>query len=760
MELIFSFILGFIAILAIFDLIVGVSNDAVNFLNSAIGAKVAPFKVILSVAAVGVFLGAVTSNGMMEVARSGIYNPSFFTFYDVIVICLAVMISDVILLNIFNSLGMPTSTTVSLIFDLLGASFCIALIKTYNGTAVTELGNMLNTDKALQVIIGIFLSVVVAFIFGSIVQYISRIIFTFNYKKTSKYLGGVFGGFALTVIFYFMLVKGFGKSAFMSEELKLYIQENSNNIIIYSFVALTIVMQILNWLKVNIFKIIVLAGTLSLSLAFAGNDLVNFIGVPLSGLSAYQDYMANGNGEYNTYLMVANSAKDIATPWYYLALSGLIMIFCLFFSKKAQNVVKTSISLSSQEEGEEIFGSSGIARSLVRVSSGTANLFIKLTPKRIRSWIDSRFNKDVMIMEDGAAFDLIRASINLVLSALLIAFGTSQKLPLSTTYVTFMVAMGTSLSDRAWGRESAVSRITGVMSVIGGWFITAGATFLISGISAMIMHYGGFIAMIVMIAIAISLLFTNKFTKKKSDADDELFVKIISTENQNEIWSLLQQHVKNSQINLLEDVSKDYMRLTEGFMNEDIRLLRKVQYKLEKHKREFKNMRRKDAVGLRRLKNEAVIEKNMWFHLGSNACLQTLYALERASEVCREHVDNNFNPMPEIYREEFIPVRNNVSIYIDRIREIIAENKIEQVRSAKADGKELRSLVKEMRKTQMKRTQSSLKQDFRVSIAYMNILQETAEILNNLRHLLGYTQQLFENNSFDVEKEEEVETQI
>lgn len=760
MELIFSFILGFIAILAIFDLIVGVSNDAVNFLNSAIGAKVAPFKVILSVAAVGVFLGAVTSNGMMEVARSGIYNPSFFTFYDVIVICLAVMISDVILLNIFNSLGMPTSTTVSLIFDLLGASFCIALIKTYNGTAVTELGNMLNTDKALQVIIGIFLSVVVAFIFGSIVQYISRIIFTFNYKKTSKYLGGVFGGFALTVIFYFMLVKGFGKSAFMSEELKLYIQENSNNIIIYSFVALTIVMQILNWLKVNIFKIIVLAGTLSLSLAFAGNDLVNFIGVPLSGLSAYQDYMANGNGEYNTYLMVANSAKDIATPWYYLALSGLIMIFCLFFSKKAQNVVKTSISLSSQEEGEEIFGSSGIARSLVRVSSGTANLFIKLTPQRIRSWIDSRFNKDVMIMEDGAAFDLIRASINLVLSALLIAFGTSQKLPLSTTYVTFMVAMGTSLSDRAWGRESAVSRITGVMSVIGGWFITAGAAFLISGISAMIMHYGGFIAMIVMIAIAISLLFTNKFTKKKSDADDELFVKIISTENQNEIWSLLQQHVKNSQINLLEDVSKDYMRLTEGFMNEDIRLLRKVQYKLEKHKREFKNMRRKDAVGLRRLKNEAVIEKNMWFHLGSNACLQTLYALERASEVCREHVDNNFNPMPEIYREEFIPVRNNVSIYIDRIREIIAENKIEQVRSAKADGKELRSLVKEMRKTQMKRTQSSLKQDFRVSIAYMNILQETAEILNNLRHLLGYTQQLFENNSFDVEKEEEVETQI
>lgn len=758
MEMIFSFILIFLAVLAIFDLIVGVSNDAVNFLNSAIGAKVAPFKVILGVAGIGVFLGAIMSNGMMDIARFGIYNPSYFTFYDVLVICLAMMISDVILLNIFNTLGMPTSTTVSMIFDLLGASFILGLIKTYNGTAVVPIGDMLNTSKALQVIIGIFMSVVIAFIFGTIVQWITRLIFTFNYKKTQKYFIAIFGGIALTTISYFMLVKGLSESSFMTPEIKSWIDARSWEIIIYSFVGFTVLVQILHWLKVNIFKIVVLAGTVSLALAFAGNDLVNFIGVPLSGLSAYKDYMANGNGAYDTYLMVANS-KSASTEWYYLASAGVVMFLALCFSKKAQNVVKTSISLSRQEEGDEIFGSSGIARALVRVSTSTSSAINKIMPQSLQKWIDKRFDKDSMIMEHGAAFDLIRASINLVLSALLIAFGTSMKLPLSTTYVTFMVAMGSSLSDRAWGRESAVARITGVMSVIGGWFITAGAAFVISGTIATIIYFGGFVAMIIMIVIAISLIFTNKlFNKnKKSEADDEIFIQIISTDDETKIWNLLEKHVKGNQISLLNSLTVDYMKLTDSFMNEDVRKLRKCRSYISSHKREFKSMRRREMVGLRRLKSLDVIEKNMWFHLGSNSCLQVMYALERAGDICLEHVENNFNPMPESYIKEFIPIRNQVIEYTERIIDIISGKNIQDFKSAKSEGKELRKKVKEMRKVQMKRTQSGLKKNFKVAIAYMNILQETSEILNNLRHLLIYTQQLFEDKKFDDSEINEID---
>lgn len=756
MEFIFGCVLVFIAILAIFDLIVGVSNDAVNFLNSAIGAKVAPFKVIIGVAAIGVFLGAIMSNGMMDIARFGIYNPSYFSFYEVMVICLSMMVADIILLNIFNSLGLPTSTTVSMIFDLLGASFALAVIKYYNGTSYVDIATMLNTSKALQVIIGIFLSVVVAFVMGSLIQWVVRLIFTFNYKRTLKYFAGIFGGIAITTIVYFMLVKGLKNSSLMTPDINSWITSNSWNIIIYGFIGFSIIMHLLYLLKINILKIIVLAGTLSLSLAFAGNDLVNFIGVPLSGLFAYQDYTAHGNGAYDTYLMIANT-KSAATPWYYLAISGVIMILALFFSKKAQNVVKTSISLSRQDEGDEFFGSSGIARGLVRFVSNVLSVLRKITPKIVVTWVDSRFNNNHIILEHGAAFDLVRASVNLVLSALLIALGTSMKLPLSTTYVTFMVAMGSSLSDKAWGRESAVGRITGVMSVIGGWFITAGAAFVIAGIISILIFYTGFVGMVVMMVVVILMLFTNRFTKlKKTDSEDHLFVQMISTDDEQKIWSLLEEHVRLNQTVLLQNVVKDYIRLTNGFMSEDIKQLKKVQSRIYTHKQEFKNMRKKEAIGLRQFNNEDVIEKNMWFHLGCNSCSQMLYALDRAQDVCREHVANNFNPMPDMYKEEFIPIRDKVVAYIDKIRDIIETKRMDEVKSAKSEGKELRKQVKEMRKIQMKRTQSSIKKDFRVSLVYMNILQETTEVLNNLRQLLGYTQQLLENNNFDTEVDENI----
>ncbi len=746
MEWIFLCIVIFLGILAVIDLTVGVSNDAVNFLNSAIGAKAAPFKVILAVAGVGVLLGASLSNGMMDIARNGIYHPEYFTFMQVIIICLTAMVSNIILMNIFNSLGLPTSTTVSMIFNLLGASFCISMIKVSSGELV-ELHDLINTSKALQVIIAIFMSVAVAFLFGMLVQYITRLIFTFNYKKKLNYLAGLFGGLALSCITYFLIFKGFAKASFMTEDAKLFLTNNVLSILLGTFVFTSILMQVLHWLKVNVFKLIILAGTFALSLAFAGNDLVNFIGIPLSGLSAYSDYTLNGNGAYDSYLMAANNLPDNAPYLIYVLISaGTIMVFALVFSKSAQNVIKTSVNLSSQDEVEEGFGSSRMSRRIVRVASKMSSAVESVTPPRVQKWIDGRFSREGIILEQGAAFDLIRASVNLVLAALLISVGTSYKLPLSTTYVTFMVAMGTALADRAWGRESSVSRLTGVMSVVGGWFVTAAGAFIIAGTIALLMYYGGFVAMILLIALAIFLLFSKHLFGKKKEQEDALFIAIMNSEKEEETWALLSQHVRQNQLRHLTNVANDYSDLTNGFLEEDLSKLSLLQDNTEVHKRKFKAMRRKETISLRRLSNEAVLEKNMWFHLGANACLQMSYALERSSVVCSEHVANNFNPMPEEYVKEFLPVRDEVLDYIQQVYQLISNEQVDDVKKTKAMGKELRRKVKEMRKVQMKRTYKGDKERLKVSLVYMNILQETTEILVNLRHLVGFSQHLLEDN--------------
>ncbi len=758
MEWIFLTIVIFLGVLAVIDLTVGVSNDAVNFLNSAIGAKAAPFKVVLGVAGVGVLLGASLSNGMMDVARNGIYHPEYFSFMQVMIICVTAMVGNIILMNIFNSLGLPTSTTVSMIFNLLGASFCISMIKLDNfegiehmvqgvlSKAPFEVSELINTSKALQVIIAIFMSVAVAFMFGALVQYITRIIFTFKYKERLNYLAGLFGGLALTCIIYFLIFKGFKKAAFMTADAKQFLTDHMWYIILGAFVATSILMQVLHWLKVNVFKIIILAGTFALSLAFAGNDLVNFIGIPLSGVSAYTDYMAHGDGAYDTYLMASNNLPDNAPYLIYVLVSaGIIMVLALVFSKSAQNVIKTSVNLSSQDEVEDGFGSSRMSRRIVRVASRMSMAVESITPPKLQTWIDSRFSREGVVLEQGAAFDLIRASVNLVLAALLISIGTSYKLPLSTTYVTFMVAMGTALADRAWGRESSVSRLTGVISVIGGWFITAGGAFLISGTVALIMYYGGFIAMVALIALAIFLLFSSHIFSKKKEQEDELFIKIMNTEKEEDVWALLSLHVRNNQLKHLEHISTDYEDLTNAFLAEDFSKLSLVQEHTEVHKRQFKAMRRKETISLRRLSNEAVLEKNMWFHLGANACLQMSYALERSSVVCAEHVGNNFNPMPQEFVEEFLPIRNEVLDYLKQVYQLVSSEKMEDVKKAKSMGKELRRKVKEMRKVQMKRTYEGGKDRLKVSMVYMNMLQETTEVLVNLRHLVGFSQHLLED---------------
>lgn len=547
MNALFLGIVIFLITLAIMDLVVGVSNDAMNFLNAAIGAKVAKHKTIVAIAAIGVFAGASLSNGMMDVARHGIMTPAYFSFYDVMALFLAVMVTDVILLNLFNTLGMPTSTTVSMVFELLGGAFAIAIIQLIHGATGVDgqpltLGDLLNTEKALSVILGIFLSVAIAFALGALIQWLARIIFTFTYRVNGKttdakgrlgnLLGsslkmGIFGGIAVTTIIWFLLINGLKSSTLMTPALKILIQENSWYILGGGCLLFSIVMTILSYHKRPILKFVVLLGTFALAMAFAGNDLVNFVGVPLSGLEAYNDYVANGAGNPSLYRM-AILMESANTPTIYLVLAGCVMVLSLLFSKKAQQVVKTSVDLSRQEKGEERFGESRVAKILVRTSQRGATALRTIIPQSMKEWIDSRFNPEEAILPEGAAFDAIRAAVNLVVASLLVALGTSHKLPLSTTYVTFMVAMGSSLADRAWSQGSAVCRITGVLSVIGGWFITAGAAFTMCFLLTNILYFGNFFAM--GIAILFTLLLVTKSLLKRNgrgSKTEELFGQFI-----------------------------------------------------------------------------------------------------------------------------------------------------------------------------------------------------------------------------------------
>ncbi len=732
-------IIVFLFLLAIFDLVVGVSNDAVNFLNSAIGAKAASFKLIIAIAAIGIFCGATMSNGMMEIARHGIFRPENFYFQELMCIFLAVMVTDVVLLDIFNTLGMPTSTTVSMVFELLGGTFVIALIKIAGDeTGLLNFADLLNTEKALSVILGIFLSVAVAFFFGTLVQYISRLIFTFNYTKKLKYTIALFGGVAVTAIIYFMLIKGVKDSSFMTAENKQWVNDNTWMLVGICFAFFTTLMQVLHWCKVNVFKVVVLLGTFALAMAFAGNDLVNFIGVPLAGLSSYTDFMANGNGDTMGYLMGSLNAPA-QTPFLFLFAAGIVMVIALMTSKKAQNVVKTSVDLSRQDEGDEMFGSSAVARSIVRSTMNASATIARYIPQGVKHWVDSRFNKDVLIMENGAAFDLVRASVNLVLAGLLIALGTSLKLPLSTTYVAFMVAMGTSLADRAWSRDSAVFRITGVLSVIGGWFITAGAAFTICFVVALIMYYGGIIAMLAMIALAIFLLVRSNinYTKKLKSikATDDIFARLIASKDKNERWILLRQHVNNTLVNSMDFTINAYMQMTNGFINEDLKSLRKAVSNTDNEKQLLKKTRRKEILGLRRIDNNLAIEKNTWFHLGSNSCEQMLYCLKRICDPCKEHVDNNFNPLSEQAVKEFIPVRDELTQLMGQARDVLANNDYEKTDTILKEGDRLKEKLSMLRKQQMNRIQEK-DTNIKTSLVYLNILQESQELVSTWRHLL------------------------
>lgn len=740
METLYLGIVIFLFMLAIFDLLVGVSNDAVNFMNSAVGAKVARYKTIVIVAAVGVFVGAIMSNGMMDIARHGIFQPANFSFYEIMCILLAVMVTDVVLLDVFNTLGLPTSTTVSMVFELLGGTFILAILKIIGDeTGLLSLGDMMNTEKALSVIMGIFLSVAIAFIAGTIVQYISRLIFSFNYKKHLSWTIGVFGGISVTALAYFVLIKGLKSAPFMSAESLAWIDENTTMLVVACFVFFTVLMQILHWCKVNVFRIIVLLGTFSLALAFAGNDLVNFIGVPLAGFSAYTDYAANSNGVGIHDFMMNSLMSSAKTPAIFLLASGIIMVYALATSKKAKNVIKTSVDLARQEEGDEMFGSSALARTIVRRATAINEFLVKVIPVGMRRWIDSRFNKDEVILANGAAFDMVRASVNLVLSGLLIIIGTTMKLPLSTTYVTFIVAMGSSLADRAWGRESAVYRITGMLSVIGGWFITAFVAFTICALVTAIMFYTSFVGMFIFICVAVFLLIRSniKYSKKeKAEQQDDIFKRMMASKDKAEVLSLLRQHVKGTLTDYIAYTEQAYMQVTDGFINEDLKQLKKVMNSTDEQKKMLKKRRRKEILGLRRIPIPIAIEKNTWFHLGSNSCEQMLYCLKRICEPCKEHVDNNFNPISKDCIAEFLPIREELCQLMERTRTAIENNDYREANDILVKGDALKNKISALRKQQMNRMQETDNASLKASMVYLNILQETQELVSIWRHLL------------------------
>lgn len=739
MEIVYFSFIVFLFMLAVFDLVVGVSNDAVNFLNSAIGAKVARFRTILIIASIGVFVGATMSNGMMDIARHGIFQPQMFSFNDLLCIFLAVMVTDVVLLDVFNTLGMPTSTTVSMVFELLGGTFILSLLKiATDETGLLGFADLLNTDKALSVILGIFLSVAVAFIFGTVVQWLSRLIFTFNYTSKLKWKIGLFGGIATTCILYFALLKGLKDSSFMTPEYNAWIKENTIYLVGGCFVVSTVLMQVFHWCKINVFKIVIFMGTFALALAFAGNDLVNFVGVPLAAYSAYQDFAANGAGQADTFMM-SSLNESAKTPFIFLFLSGVVMVYALATSKKAQNVVKTSVDLSRQDEGEEMFGSSRVARSIVRGANNVNEFFSKYTPKPLVRWIDARFNKDEAILAQGAAFDLVRASINLVLSGLLIVLGTSLKLPLSTTYVTFIVAMGSSLADRAWSRESAVFRITGVLNVIGGWFLTAGIAFSACALVTIAMYYGGAVVMALFVFVAVFILIKSNFSTKRKDETDyeeQLFKGIMNAKDKAECWGLLKKHVCATQQEMLDFVWKTYEDVVNGFVDEDLKTLRRAVKRIDAEKSRRKKLRQRELVGMRRIDKRISLEKNTWFHLASNSGEQMLYCLKRMSEPCKEHVDNNFNPLSRECIEEILPVKKKIVDYLMRSERIVEDRDYEHIDALLAEEEAYKQQLSEMRRAQEDRIQMDLSQGLKVSLVYLNLLQETQELLSDLRHYL------------------------
>ena len=721
--------------LALSDLIVGVSNDAVNFLNSAIGSKAAPKWIIFSVAAIGILIGTTFSSGMMEIARSGVFHPGMFVFSEIMLIFIAVMITDVILLDAFNTLGLPTSTTVSIVFELLGSAVAVSLVKIKSlGGSIAELSQYINSGKALAIISGILVSVIIAFTFGTIIQYLARMVFTFNYSKMVSKVGSVFGGFAITVILYFMLIKGIKGSTFAeipvgSSGLPLadWIKVNSGYLLLTLFAGFTILMQLLMWaFKVDILKVVVLIGTFALAMAFAANDLVNFIGVPIAGFKSFQAWAAAGNVSPDSFTMEMLSG-EVSTPFIILILSGVIMIITLVTSKKAQKVTETEVNLGRQVEGSERFGSSLLARAIVRNSLKVNKKIAKYIPDHVSTFIEKRFyqTRDSISDDPNApAFDKVRAAINLIVASILIAFGTSLKLPLSTTYVTFMVAMGSSLADRAWDRESAVYRISGVFAVIGGWFLTAVIAFTISAIVAWLISAGGmpviigFILMAIVIVIRTQIIFKKKSKKPVEDED-------LITEKDEVEKSMTKS--RKQVVNTIISANKIYSVALDNFMKDDIIHMREALDMKDELNRKTKKQKNKILDSISRIKKVDVDSGHFYVQV-IDYQREMAHSLNFITLPLAEHLENQHKPFNESQSEEIQKLVTEIDEFYNFALHIVKENKFDAIEELIAKRVALVSLLLEIEKVQIRRIKNR-EVNTRNSILFFNTLSETKNLL-------------------------------
>ena len=737
MEQVYVIMLIALALLATIDLMVGVSNDAVNFLNSAIGSKAVSFKTIMIVASIGVAVGALYSNGMMEIARSGIFTPSMFSFNDVIMIFLAVMITDVLLLDVFNTLGLPTSTTVSIIFSLLGASVFIAITKIYFADGdFSTLESYINTKKATEIVYSILLSVILSFALGSFVQYISRLLFTFHIEKRYKYLGAIFGGLALTAISFFILIKGLKSVTFISSETKDFIKGNQLLIIGYCFVFWTVISQIvMSVLKYNIFKLIIIIGTFGLALAFAGNDLVNFIGVPIAAFQSYEMYTVAGQTiGAKEFMMSGLEGENLPAPFIFLVLAGAVMVYTLWTSKKAKNVIETEQNLSRQGEGSEKYNANTLSRGIVRGAMYVGNAINFILPKSLQFKIDQQF----ILPEykgkrsEQPMFDMVRASVNLIVAAVLISIGTSMKLPLSTTYVTFMVAMGTSFADRAWDRESAVYRIAGVLNVIGGWFFTAFAAFLASGVIAYLLYVGeAFAFFAFMIVVAIFFYRSNIMHKKK--VKEEEVMKSLKREDIVTIHEVINE--SSDQIaNIVKKSNGIYSGVISGLSLQDLPSLKENKKAIKKLEKQVDELKSNVYYFIKNLE-ETSVEASKFYILILGYLQDMSQSLSYIALNSHSHVNNNHKQLKFNQTRDLKSVELNI-LQLFKDIETIFDNKnfdnIDQILAGKEDALNKISDLIQKQIERIRTTENSPKN----SKLYFGLLLETNDLVKATMNLL------------------------
>ncbi|WP_136482417.1 inorganic phosphate transporter [Cognatitamlana onchidii] len=734
---IYIYMLVALAFLAIADLVVGVSNDAVNFLNSAIGSKAVSFKTIMIVASLGVAVGALTSSGMMEVARKGIFNPSEFMFDEIMIIFMAVMITDILLLDFFNTLGLPTSTTVSIVFELLGASVCVAIIKitTDNNQSLLDLGNYINNEKAIEIILGILLSVVVAFSVGAIIQFFSRLLLSFDFNDKPKIFGAIFSGIAVTSIMYFILIKGIKNATFMSAELKSFIAGNPSAIIGIGFLVFALASLILmTFFKTNIYRIIIVVGTFALAVAFAGNDLVNFIGVPIAALDSFTNWSVSG--VLPSEFRMTSLSEAIATKPYLLLIAGLVMVLTLWFSSKAKAVVKTSVDLSRQDAVKERFEPNFLSRGIVRMTIAASDNFNSLLPESVKKQIEKQFQKPkntiTLKTEDKPAFDLVRAAVNLMVASVLISIATSMKLPLSTTYVTFMVAMGTSLADRAWGSESAVYRVAGVLNVIGGWFFTALSAFVAASLMAFILFYGKGYALTALLFFAMVLLFRNYLKHRKKTIEQKVEDSLHKAESSS-IQGVIIESADNI-ANVVRRGKKIYSGAINGLATHNLKLLKKNNKNIEKLSDEIEDLRDNIFYFIKKLEEPSVTASNFYITVLSHLQDMT-QSLEYISNVSLKHVNNNHKKLKFTQIKELKEVDSALEELFNNTKKAFNSGSFEEIGYVLGRKQDVTNLLTEKIQKQVERTRTEESSPKNTTL-YFGILLETKDLLNATMTLL------------------------